>query len=182
MRKGVPRYISPEQREKMVASTIGKKMHYKNKKSTSEYKGVCWKEKDKRWAVNFRGKGYGYFFEEKDAALFFDKICWEDQHDKNKLNFPEIDYDYFVPKSPLSNKFIKRKGASSKYLGVCFLNIKKKWTAIIRYENDPFCLGEFKYEIEAALAYNNAAMELYGYKAVLNDIPQDDIDNLWKLE
>jgi hypothetical protein len=45
------------------------------------------------------------------------------------------------------------KNSSSKYLGVSWHKIKKKWTVII---NNVY-IGDYKNEIEAALAYNEAA-------------------------
>ncbi|HQF37046.1 MAG TPA: GIY-YIG nuclease family protein [Candidatus Dojkabacteria bacterium] len=180
VKSGVPRNIDKEWRDKIAYSNAGEKIS--TRKTSSKYRGVSWNTKDQRWLCFFRHKRLGYFIEEEDAAKYFDSVCWKQLHNKNKLNFPDIDYDTFVPVSPLPNRFYKRKNSSSKYLGVCFLNSNKKWNSNIPYDGEQICLGQFKYEIEAALAYNNAAMELYGYKAVLNDISQEELDELWTLE
>lgn len=74
------------------------------------------------------------------------------------------------------------KNTSSKYVGVQFSKKKNRWIAGIYFEKGRIHIGTFLYEAEAALAYNEFALELYGYKATLNIIPQDEINNLWKLE
>jgi group I intron endonuclease len=74
------------------------------------------------------------------------------------------------------------KNTSSKYVGVTFSKQKNKWLASIFFEKHHYHIGTFLYEVEAAMAYNEFALELYGYKAKLNDIPQEEIDNLWNLE
>lgn len=63
-----------------------------------------------------------------------------------------------------------RKNATSKYLGVAFEKDRKKWTARIRKDKIGYRLGSFNTEIEAAIAYNNKAIELHGEFANLNKI------------
>ena len=67
-----------------------------------------------------------------------------------------------------ANRKKTKNPKSSKYLGVCFAKHTGKWQAAIatprRY------LGQFSSETEAALAYNKAALEMYGEFAKLNEI------------
>ncbi len=64
------------------------------------------------------------------------------------------------------NKMNRRpeRGAMSKYKGVC--PKKGKWRAVLCRKE----LGMFDTEIEAAIAYNNAAFEKFGEFAYLNNI------------
>jgi hypothetical protein len=62
----------------------------------------------------------------------------------------------------------KRKGASSRYIGVSFEKRIKKWSARIMYKGKAIWLGNFKNEIDAALAYDKAARKYYGEFARLN--------------
>jgi hypothetical protein len=67
------------------------------------------------------------------------------------------------------------RGGTSKYKGVFFhkqfsLRGWKAWEAGIRYNKKRLCLGSFYTEIEAALAYNKKAKELFGEFAYLNKI------------
>jgi group I intron endonuclease len=76
----------------------------------------------------------------------------------------------------------KIKNSSSKYVGVSYYAKKKRWIAAFHYKKVTYNLGYFKYEVEAALAYNEAALEILGYKARLNDISQEEIEKLWEME
>jgi group I intron endonuclease len=75
-----------------------------------------------------------------------------------------------------------QEDTSSKYVGVHLVKRYKikKWAATIRYLKKTYNLGYFEYPIEAALAYNEAAQEFYGWKAKLNNISQEEMEFLWK--
>jgi len=75
-------------------------------------------------------------------------------------------------KQNMSNakSFRKIKNASSQYIGVYLRKDSNKWRAYIRYNGERINIGTFDTEINAALAYNNKAIELYGDKAKLNII------------
>jgi len=57
---------------------------------------------------------------------------------------------------------------SSKYKGVSWFKITKKWRAYIYPNNKFISLGYFMNEIDAAKAYDNKAKELFGEFACLN--------------
>ncbi len=64
----------------------------------------------------------------------------------------------------------KQQNTSSKYIGVCLNKQIGKFQAQIIKEGKRYYLGCFKTEKEAAQAYNNKAIELYGKFANLNII------------
>lgn len=64
----------------------------------------------------------------------------------------------------------KVKNSSSKYLGVTFHKRDKKWQAQIKTNKKPIFLGYFKTEIDAAKAYNSAALKYHGQFAKLNKV------------
>jgi len=72
------------------------------------------------------------------------------------------------------------QGSSSKYIGVTIRNKEKKWRARIRFNSKTIEIGTFHTEIEAALAFNEIASELYGWKAKLNQISNEEIEEIWK--
>lgn len=61
-----------------------------------------------------------------------------------------------------------RRNRSSKYKGVFWDKVNKKWSASIRKGDKRIYLGGFDDEIEAALAYDRKAEELFGEFAYLN--------------
>jgi len=72
---------------------------------------------------------------------------------------------------------IKRKKSTSKYKGVCWKKINKKWVAQISYKEKTIYLGSFSSEvingtdegeIKAAKAYDKAAQRYFGAFALLN--------------
>lgn len=63
-------------------------------------------------------------------------------------------------------------GGTSKYKGVCWDKDRYKWRASIGYNNIKIRLGRFANEIEAAIAYNHAAIKYHGEFARLNVIPK----------
>ncbi len=61
-----------------------------------------------------------------------------------------------------------RRGSSSKYLGVSRKSGEKNWCAQIRAKDQKRYLGSFESEIDAALAYDAAALKHHGPFAKLN--------------
>ena len=66
-----------------------------------------------------------------------------------------------------------RKNKSSKYKGVSWYKRDKIWQAQIKINKKQIHLGRFKLEKDAALAYNKAAIELFGEFACLNNLGDD---------
>ena len=65
---------------------------------------------------------------------------------------------------------INGKKCSSIYKGVTWYKKTCKWQVTIRFQGKKFHLGYFTNEIEAAKAYNKAALESFGEYALLNDV------------
>ena len=66
------------------------------------------------------------------------------------------------------NKF---KHSVSNYVGVtfdCKKNVKKPWISRITKDRKRIYLGSFKTELEAAMAYDEKALEIYGENCFLN--------------
>jgi hypothetical protein len=61
-------------------------------------------------------------------------------------------------------------GSSSKYKGVRYHKLSKKWQAQIGVNRTTKSLGYYISEVDAAAAYNKAAKELHGDFAVINEI------------
>lgn len=63
------------------------------------------------------------------------------------------------------------KNNKSGFKGVCWFKCRKKWHAQIYLNSKRIHIGLFKSEIEAAKAYNKAALKYHGKFAWLNPIP-----------
>ena len=82
-------------------------------------------------------------------------------------------------KTSMSEMGIKH-GGTSLYSGVSFDASRNKWAANLYVNRKKMFIGRFETEIEAALAWNEAAIEYYGWKVKLNNISQSEMDDFWK--
>jgi hypothetical protein len=85
----------------------------------------------------------------------------------NNVKHDNRNYNLRVASATLnSHNKSKKKNALSKYFGVS--KNGKNWGSQITYNGVTYCLGTYKDEIDAAKAYNEKAIELYGENANLN--------------
>lgn len=62
----------------------------------------------------------------------------------------------------------KKQNTSSQFIGVCFHKRMRKWTVNISFKGRKRWLGTFDSEIDAAKAYDRAALKYYGEFAKVN--------------
>lgn len=65
-----------------------------------------------------------------------------------------------------------KRGSTSNYRGVCWKKSNRKWCAQIRYNRKEIHIGLFDCEIDAAIAYDKRASQIYGEHCGLN-FPED---------
>ncbi|MDP4181596.1 MAG: hypothetical protein Q8942_10930 [Bacillota bacterium] len=163
----VIQYVEASHKEKASLGMQG--LRRQKEDTSSKYVGVY---KDKHapvWhsAVEKDGKRYylGVFENEINAALAYNDKAIELYGSQARLN--EID----ASESELKNRkgrIIKKQ--SSIYKGVGWYEPGKKWRTYLHHNKKAYFLGHFDDEKEAARAYNRKALELFGDKAVLNDV------------
>lgn len=90
-----------------------------------------------------------------------------DHIDGNKLNNQRSNLR-FVTRSQNNMNAKKRVNTTSRYKGVHFERYTGKWRAAIIVDGKKVSLGRFCSEIEAAKAYNEAAIKYFGDFARLN--------------
>jgi len=90
-----------------------------------------------------------------------------DHIDGNGLNNRKSNLRLCTHAENVHNSRPMRNG-SSKYKGVCWHKTYKKWYSSIGKTGKRFYLGRFDNEIDAALAYDKKAKELFGEFAYLN--------------
>ncbi len=78
----------------------------------------------------------------------------------------------------LKGRARKMIGVSSKYNGVSWRSDSRKWRAIVRTDGKYIHFGSHKTEEEAAVAYNDGVMELFGEECrnLVNVIPKSPND------
>jgi hypothetical protein len=102
-----------------------------------------------------------------------------DHKDRDGLNCQ--DDNLRVASHQMNQANSSKRGGTSKFRGVSYYKKSGKWRARSRIgdgkgEGKLTHLGYFDSEIEAAKAYNNAALKHFGPYANLNVIPEDVID------
>ena len=96
------------------------------------------------------------------AHLYIDHINHHG-YDNRKANLRTA-----TPMQNAYNRVHFRKNPSSKYKGVSFKKRTKKWEVQIHYDRKSKFIGSFNNEIEAAKAYDEAAIKYHKEFAVLN--------------
>lgn len=95
------------------------------------------------------------------------------------INYDDLDFRrtnlVYVPHCVASQRKARKRNSSSKYKGVRFIKKINRWLATISQNCIPVHIGHFESEIEAARAYDKAALEYYGKYAKLN-LPQECYD------
>lgn len=140
------------------------------KETSSKYKGVCWIQKTNSWLSSIRVDGVrtnlGYYETEDAAAIAYNEKVKQYHGEFAILN--DVPYD-----SEWENKRIpdrRNKSGKSKYVGVSYRPKYNDWQCHIMVNRVNMFLGTFKEELEAAKAYNEAAIKYRGEKAKLNKI------------
>jgi hypothetical protein len=140
---------------------------------TSDYKGVSWNKKTKKWRVKIqynREKSIWLgqnFISEIEAAKIYDAAAVIIYKEFAFLNLGKPTQKYLKEVKKLINNIVNRK-FSSKYRGVTLE--ENRWRATILHKGKKYSLGKYGEEKEAALAYNKKAKELLGDEAKLNKL------------
>jgi hypothetical protein len=92
-------------------------------------------------------------------------VC--DHINHNTLDNRKCNLRICTPAQNTRNQIPGLRG-TSRYKGVSWHKEKRKWQANIRYNNEYIHLGYFDYEQDAAIAYDDMAIELFGPFACLN--------------
>ena len=89
-----------------------------------------------------------------------------DHIDGNGLNNKKENLQ--IANHSLNRQRTKRTQGQSKYKGISFKKNSKRIQSKIWHNNKCYYLGSFKNEIDAAKAYDEAALKLFGPTAVIN--------------
>lgn len=128
---------------------------------------------------NYGGRGIAVCDRWKDSFQNFYNDVINGYHEHLQLDRIDNDGNYEPDNvrwvTPQQNQMNKRsyKNSSSNYKGVGWKKSSQKWSAYIRCNGVQKHLGYFDNEIDAAKAYNEKAIELFGEYANLNVLDAD---------
>lgn len=181
--------LSPEKRKNMSEGQTGKKHSEETKKKIGESnKGKKQSEEAKEKISKQR---MGFVFSEESIKKMSESHKGKKQSQEtiekrrkslsgeNNPNYGKKFSEERKAKMSKAILFTKKKDASSNYLGVCLDSKANKWMSYIKHGKKRIYLGRFDTEIEAALAFNEKCIELYGENARINIVEQEvDTDGI----
>jgi hypothetical protein len=135
---------------------------------------VCWTEHTQRWLAYLPATGasstkLGYYDDEEAAALAHDKGALYLLGKDAPLNFPRRATRAATPAALRRAAYALMKAKrTSQYRGVSWNRHRGYWTAFIMVNRKLYRLGGYDDEIEAACAYDEAALRLRGPTACVN--------------
>lgn len=143
----------------------------KRSNTSSPYKGVFWHKQRNKWRAeitkDYQNISLGLFDDPIKAAKAYDYMAHKLFGEFARFNFPDDSLEEFkIPVLKSNNK--------SGYRGVSWNKSRNKWISQISKNKQRFMFGYFDCKHEAARAYNAKALELYGEKALLNEIQVEE--------
>ena len=138
---------------------------------TSQYRGVSWNKVSGKWKAHIDYNScrhhLGYFKDETEAALAYDRAARDQYGDSAVTNFDK-DGNLCALRSRTGASANAPPNGRSQYRGVSWHKAAAKWHAYICYGGKTRHLGYFDEEDAAAHAYDFAAREHHGDAAVTN--------------
>jgi hypothetical protein len=89
--------------------------------------------------------------------------------DGNRLNCRKENIEY-ITSNTFGHALVRKRGDNAVLQEVYFRGVTKVFKSRIKHNKKVYHLGTFENPRDAAIAYNQKALELYGVKAKLNDL------------
>ena len=137
-------------------------------KKTSQYRGVSWSKRDKKWEVKIwvdgRTKRIASFDDENVAAHAYDAYAIVNRINTRR-NFPDEDEDEMVAEAacvraaPRKRKQYAPPNKSSRFRGVCWHKKEKIWQVAIKVDGKTKSLGRFSDEEKAGRKFDKYVVD-----------------------
>lgn len=148
------RKISKGNKGKLLGRKLPEKVKKKMMKTRSGFSEKKKKEISRKISEANKGRSMSDETKEKLREINLGRIHSQEIRDKISKN--GIGY--------------KHTDSSSNFIGVSYISTQRLYRATVRFDRESIVVGHFKKEIDAAVAYNKRAYELYGDEAKLNNI------------
>ena len=127
--------------------------------------------KQYKWSLSGKQQVHAFTTKEQKIANFImGSDLMYDHKDRNFLNNQKNNLRTCNQSQNIANVEKYTKNATSRFKGVHYCKRDKVWRSKIMVNQKTICLGTFRNESKAALAYNEAAIRYFGEFAVLNQI------------
>lgn len=131
-----------------------------------------------RWCLDVGGYPASHLHGEKGKKFRMHKLVngtpprmHTDHINGFKIDNRRINLRTSTYRQNMMNQKVQTRPKSSRFKGVCFCKNNNKWMAYIGSKKRRVYLGAtFPTDRDAAVAYNKAAIELYGEYALLNEL------------
>lgn len=186
-----------KQTEQTHACKNGEGNRWRTTPSSSRYRGVSWHTQTGRWKAQIKVHGkdinLGRHKSEEAAARAYDQAAINARGKEAQLNFPMKEYasemdalrQLTLPELAAKLRGVEQRLAAqtSKYHGVRRNKRTGKWEAYIRVAGKHLHLGCHASEVEAAQAFDRAAMhelsqESHNHKLVTNFAIEDYVEEI----
>ena len=137
-------------------------------KKTSQYRGVSWSKRDKKWEVKIwvdgRTKRIASFDDENVAAHAYDAYAIVNRINTRR-NFPDEDEDEMVAEvarvraAPRKRRRYAPLNKSSRFRGVCWHKKEKIWKVAIKVDGKTKSLGRFSDEEKAGRKFDKYVVD-----------------------
>jgi hypothetical protein len=125
--------------------------------------------------THYAARGQRHYLGKAKKTIFMHELLLDcpkgmlrDHKDNNGLNNQRKNLRVVTPSQNACNSTIRRWGKTSRFKGVYFHKNSSRWMARLGYQGKIYFIGNFYDEIQAALAYDKKAQEIFGDYARLN--------------
>lgn len=121
-----------------------------------------------RWKLDFKGNYIMVTASLNGKTLILSRFLINPKEEADHINGDTLDNRKSNLRDVTHNENCINRKHTNKFRGVHFCKSREKWVSMIRSKGKTYNLGRFDSQIQAAKAYDNAALKYHGEFARLN--------------